>query len=103
VRAHVEGQEKYELGMLAAEIGIVIASVALLLRRKMLWYVAMGLGVISIGIMIVTYTRTAPVVHESEKKIEESARAYHELRAQDKTTQAEESLVKEVLSAYGKP
>jgi hypothetical protein len=103
VRAHIEGQDKYELGMLAAEIGIVMASVALLLRRKMIWYTAMGLGVISIGIMIATYARTAPVVHESEKKIEESARAYHDLRATDKTTQTEDALVKEILAAYGKP
>jgi hypothetical protein len=103
VRAHVEGQDKYELGMLASEIGIVMASVALLLRRKMIWYVAMALGVISIGIMFVTYARTAPVVHESEKKIEESAHAYRELRAADKTTQAEDVLVKEVLADYSKP
>jgi hypothetical protein len=103
VRAHVEGQEKYELGMLASEIGIVMASVALLLRRKMIWYTAMGLGVISIGIMIAAYMRTAPVVHESEKKIEEHARAYRELRASDKTTQAEDAVVNEVLAAYGKP
>jgi hypothetical protein len=103
VRAHVEGQDKYELGTLASEIGIVMASVALLLRRKMIWYVAMGLGVISIGIMFATYARTTPVVRESEKKIEESARAYHEVRTADKTTQTEDALVNEVLAAYGKP
>jgi hypothetical protein len=103
IRAHVEGQDKYELGLLASEIGIVMASVALLLRRKMIWYMALALGVISIGIIIATYARTAPTVHESEKKIEEYARAYHELRAADKTTQAEEALIKEVLAAYGKP
>ena len=103
VRAHVEGEENYELGMLASEIGIVMASVALLLRRRLLWYVAMALGVVSIGIMIATYVHTAPVVHESEKKIEEYARAYHDLRAADKTTSGEDVLVREVLAAYGKP
>ena len=103
VRAHVEGQENYELGMLAAEIGIVMASVALLLRRRIIWYVAMGLGVVSISIMFAAYVRTAPAVHEGEKKIEEYARAYHELRAQDKTTATEETLVKEVLAAHGRP
>jgi len=103
VRAHVEGQDNYELGMLAAEIGIVMASVALLLRRRLIWYIAIALGVISIGVMIATYARTAPVVHESEKKIEEYARAYRELRAADKTTQADDALVNEVLAAYGKP
>ena len=103
VRAHVEGQEFYEFGMLAAEIGIVIASVALLLRRRLMWYVAMALGLVSVGIMAATYLRTAPVVHAGEKKIEETARTYRELRASDKTTKSEEEMVKEVLAAYGKP
>jgi hypothetical protein len=102
VRAHVEGQEYYELGMLASEIGIVVASVALLLRRRLLWYAAIALGVVSVGIMAFTYVTTSPVVHESEKKIDESARAYRDLRAADKTTAAEEQLVQEVLATYGK-
>ena len=33
----------------------------------------------------------------------EYARAYHDLRAADKTTSGEDVLVREVLAAYGKP
>jgi hypothetical protein len=102
VRAHVEGQENYELGMLAAEIGIVIASVGLLLRRRIAWYIALALGLTSIAIMAVTWARTSPVVHESDKKIEEFALAYKSQRAADKSTQADDALVEEVLAAYGK-
>ena len=101
VRAHVEGQENYEWGMLASEIGIVIASVALLLRRRLAWYAALTLGILSVGILAITYIRIAPVVRGSEKKIEEYARAYRATRAADKTTVEDNALVEEVLAAYG--
>ena len=103
VQAHVDGQTNYESGMLAAEIGIVIASVALLLRRRLVWYLSISLGVLSLGIVALTYVRTAPVVQTGEKSIEEHARAYRELRAADKTTEAEDALVKDVLATYGNP
>jgi Domain of unknown function (DUF4337) len=102
VRAHVEGQENYELGLLASEIGIVIASVALLLRRRVAWYLAIALGIASVGMVAFTYAQTSPVVHDTEKKIEEYARAYHDLRAQDKTTQDDDALVNEMIATYGK-
>lgn len=103
VAAHVAAQENYELAMLAAEIGIVIASVSLLLRRRMAWYLSILLGVVSLGIVGVTLARTTPVVHEYEKKIEERAREYRTMRAAHKTTQIDQALVDDVLAAYGKP
>jgi hypothetical protein len=52
--------------------------------------------------MAVTWARTAPVVHKSDKEIEEFALAYKNQRAADKSTQADDALVEEVLAAYGK-
>ena len=44
VAAHSEAQEEYEHSQLAAELGIVIASIALLLKRRVAWLTAVGLG-----------------------------------------------------------
>jgi len=101
VAAHAAAQEYYEDAMLAAEIGIVIASVALLLRRRMAWYLSIALGVAAMAMIVFTYARTAPVVHENEKKIEEGAKEYRTARAAHKTTEIDQALVDEVLAAYG--
>lgn len=101
ITAHVQGGEYYEWGMLSSEIGIVIASVSLLLRKRAAWYLAIALGVISVAILGVTYAHTEPVVREIEEKTAEAAKVYRTTRAADKTTDADDLLAKEVLSAYG--
>jgi hypothetical protein len=101
IQAHVEGQEYYEWGMLCAEIGIVIASVSLLLRRRTVWYLAIALGVASVAVLTFTYLKTEPVVRAIEEKTAEAAKVYRTLRAADKTTAADDMLVNEVLASYG--
>jgi hypothetical protein len=101
IQAHVEGQENYEWGMLCAEIGIVIASVSLLLRRRGAWYLSIVLGLASLTVLAVTYAKTEPVVRAIEEKTAESAKAYHTTRAADKTTAQDDELTKEVLASYG--
>jgi hypothetical protein len=102
IAAHAGAQEYYEDAMLAAEIGVIIASVSLLLRRRIGWYVSIALGIVSMAIIVYAYARTAPVLHENEKKIEESANEYRAARAANKTTQIDQTLVDEVLAAYSK-
>jgi len=101
IKAHAVGQEDYELAQLAAEIGIVIASIALLLRRKLPWFIALALGIAAVGIVAVTYVSTGKSVHSAEAKIEEAGKAYRELRTAGKTNAIDEALVKEIIAAYG--
>jgi len=101
ILAHVEGQEYYEWGMLCAEIGIVIASVSLLLRRRIEWYLAIALGVASVAVLGFTYSKTEPVVRAIEERTAAAAKVYHDMRAADKTTTADDALTKEVLASYG--
>jgi hypothetical protein len=96
IEAHIEGQEHYELGQLFAEIGIVIASVALLLKRKLAWYAALGLGATAIVITVLTWMSVSGKVEKGEDKIKETGDAYRELRNADKTTDAENELVSSV-------
>ncbi len=101
IQAHVEGQEYYEWGMLCAEIGIVIASVSLLLRKRVFLYLAIALGVASVAVLIFTYVKTEPVVRAIEERTAAAEKVYGTMRAADKTTTADDALTNEVLASYG--
>ncbi|MGO9254753.1 MAG: DUF4337 family protein, partial [Bryobacteraceae bacterium] len=101
IQAHVEGQEYYEWGMLCAEIGIVIASVSLLLRKRVFLYIAIALGVASVAVLIFTYSKTEPVVRAIEERTAAAAKVYGTMRAADKTTTEDDALTNEVLASYG--
>jgi hypothetical protein len=103
VLAHVHAQESYEKAQLGSEVGIVLASVALLMRRKLLWIVAIILGVVSIGIVGTTYVQTASVVKAAEEKIEETSKVYEEARTKDKTTDSEAQLLSSIKAWAGVP
>lgn len=102
IHAHVEAQERYELAQLLAEIGIVIASVALLVKRRIAWFAALGLGIASISYIGTTYAHTGHAVHAAEAKIEETGKEYRELRNHGKTTDSDQALVEEVRKWAGK-
>jgi hypothetical protein len=103
IEAHVEAQEQYETAQLFAEIGIVIASVALLLKKRIAWFAALLLGVLAIGRVSLTYAHTSSVVSTTEKAIEEKAKVYKDLRKADKTTAQENALIEEIRHAAGAP
>jgi Domain of unknown function (DUF4337) len=101
IDARTESQEHYERAQLAAELGIVIASIALLLRRREPWWVALALGALSIALVALTYQHTAATTHDAEHKIEEAEKKFDELRAAGKTTDADQALVDEVKRTFG--
>jgi len=72
IEAHFYAAEWYERAQLAAEIGIVIASVALLLGSRSVWYVALVFAIGGAGIITRTYVHTSGMVAAAEKKIEEA-------------------------------
>jgi hypothetical protein len=101
IEARTESQEEYEHGQLAAELGIVIASIALLLKRRLPWLAALALGALAIAQLGRTYAHTSHRVHDAEAKIEAAEKAFDDTRAANKTTAADKALVDEVLRAYG--
>jgi hypothetical protein len=72
IEAHFYAAEWYERAQLAAEIGIVVASVALLLSSRTIWYVALVFAIGGAGIITRTYFHTSGMVAVAEKKIEEA-------------------------------
>ena len=101
VKAFAESQEHYERSQLAAEFGIVIASIALLLKRKAPWLASLGLGAIAIVLLAMTYLETRHETHEAEEKIEAAEHTYETMREADRTTDADRALVEEVRKTYG--
>jgi hypothetical protein len=101
IDAHTEGQEEYEQAQLAAEFGIVVASIALLIRKRALWLVAVLLGVGAIGLLAKTYVHEHKTIGEEDRKIEEAGKAYRELRLAGKSDDVDRLLVDEVKATFG--
>ena len=74
VKAHQRASELYERAQLAAEIGIVIASVALLLASRKVWMISVVCGVIGAGTIGYTAVTTHERLDAAEKAIEEAAK-----------------------------
>jgi hypothetical protein len=72
IKANSEAAEWYERAQLCAEIGIVVASVALLLGSRVIWYLALTFGVLSGGLIGRTYVHTRELLGAAETKIEEA-------------------------------
>ncbi len=70
VRAHFEGSEQFEKAQLLAEIGIVIASIGLLLANRKFWYVSIVAAISCVGLIGVTWVRTHSALHDAEVRIE---------------------------------
>ncbi|MEZ0227607.1 MAG: DUF4337 family protein [Planctomycetota bacterium] len=96
VEAHHEGAERYEIGQLCAEIGIVLASIAMLMKSRKVWFVSMLLGIAGIIVVIHTWQDTAALLHHAERRIETSQRRYVSLSSEAADEAADEELVKEI-------
>jgi hypothetical protein len=73
IEAHQDAAEWYERAQLCAEIGIVIASIALLLGDRKVWSVAVVIGLAGAAIIGTTYVRTGQQLALAEKKIADAA------------------------------
>lgn len=72
IHAHHTAAEWFERAQLFAEVGIVIASIALLLASRKVWAVSILCGVCGAGVIAFTMLQTGTALHEAETKIEEA-------------------------------
>lgn len=100
VAAHSGAQEELEHAQLAAELGIVLASIALLLKRRAPWILGMLLGAASVVLLVITIRHTAHKLEGTEAKVEEAGKAYRALREAGKSAESDQVLVDEVLKMY---
>ncbi len=86
IAANFDAAEWYERAQLCAEIGIVIASVALLLSSRMTWYVALVFGIGCAGTIGRTYIHTSNALRAAERKIEEAQKRTVFLEGEEDST-----------------
>jgi hypothetical protein len=98
IEAHVQAQKDYELAQLAAEVAIVLASVALLIRKRVAWLAALLLGVVSVALLVKTDRQTKQIIEHAEERIAETQSVYQEARTHNKTTDSEEKLMASILA-----
>ncbi len=80
IQAHFEGAEGYEHAQLIAEIGIVLASLGVLLGSRPAWLVSIVFAVVCVGQLGRTFMHTRTEVNEATEKVHRTDEAYHELR-----------------------
>jgi uncharacterized protein DUF4337 len=96
IEAYEHAGEHYEWAMLAAEIGIVIASIALLLSSRIAWIASIGLGVTCVALMVITNIQSRSALHAAHHEIEEARDAYHKVSNEEKAEAADEELFKTI-------
>ena len=81
IDAHFDAAEGYEHAQLAAEIGIVFASLAVLLANRAAWLLSIALGLGSVGMVGKTHFEAKAHLASVEENIEQHLGAYKELRS----------------------
>lgn len=115
IKIHETAAERYELASLFAEIGIVMASIALLLHSRKAWLGSIFIGLASVTILSLTGTDCHVRLQGAEKKIVEAHESYersisgsHEEADDERllrtvTGQEEEAEAEQGHGEHGKP
>jgi len=102
IEAHHLEAEWYERAQLCAEIGIVIASIALLLASRGVWAISVLIGLSGATIVGYTFAHTRGELTAAEHKIEEAAKRTAEISKDDEDTGGETKAPEEKKGAQEK-
>jgi len=95
IHAHHEASEWYERAQLLAEVGIVIASIALLMSSRGVWLVAVVCGLAGAGVIGTTYVKTHKELKEAEEKIEEAKKETEKIEEDDEDEEEKKEMEEE--------
>ena len=101
VQAHFEGAEGYEHAQLIAEIGIVLASLGVLLGSRLSWLLSIVLAVVCLVQLGRTNLRTGHEISEALEHVHHNEETYQELRKAHVSANEDEHTV-EALDPGGK-
>jgi hypothetical protein len=101
VQVHAHTAERFEIATLAAEIGIVIASVGLLLSRQFrfaltLWLIAVTLGAVSLSVAAATKVNNSLVLHAAEEKIHKCEHHYRSMNKDEEDVVEDKKLEEDI-------
>ena len=99
IKAHSMAAEHYEWAQLASEIGIVIASIALLFMSRAAWIGSVALGCATVIIVGVTFVSVSSQLHGAEEKITSANARFESLGGDKKDKLADEELLKSMESS----
>jgi hypothetical protein len=102
VKVHENTASRFEIGVLTAEIGIVIGSVALLLSRQKLfaggaWSIAIILGLVSMTVAIGTKVGNTQLLHGAEDKIHASEVRFENMNRDEEDIAEDKTLETDIL------
>jgi len=83
IEAHERAAERYDYAQLAAEVGIVVASIALLLSSRLVWLASVVLGLGCAGIFGWTTAQTRSAVKAADEKIHAAVENILEIESDD--------------------
>jgi hypothetical protein len=83
IEVHEKAAERFEWAQLAAEIGIVIASIALLLSNRFVWMVSVSLGLVCAGALGFTFIESRNGLAAAEQKIKAAVENVQKLQDDD--------------------
>jgi hypothetical protein len=96
VEAHFGAAEGYDNAQLFAEIGIVVASLAILLSKRPAWLLSILLAVICIGVLTSTFLKTRRTVSHSVGNIRQAENAYQQLRKAHLAANGDQRILEEL-------
>ena len=96
IEAHFDAAEGYHNAQLLAEIGIVVASLAVLLSNRPAWVLSILLAVISIGVLTSTFLKTRRTVSKAVGNIQQAENAYQQLRKAHLAAKVDERILGEL-------
>ncbi len=99
IRAHSLAAEHFEWAQLAAEIGIVIASIALLLANRRAWLVSLLLAAASVAFIAWTLTAKHRILAAAEAKIHDARVRYEATIDERSERAADERLLADIEAA----
>jgi len=92
---------RMEKAQLVSELAVILASLALMLFNfkwlsRCMWLISIGLGVISIVILLVSLVLSQGEVHRSEEQLNQAREAYFHLIKDFDNAQRDEELLKKI-------
>jgi hypothetical protein len=96
IDAHYDAAEGYEHAQLLAEVGIIIASLAILLGSRMAWMVSLVVGALCLAQTGYTYVSARGEINEHHEKVHAAEHAYEEHSEQDLDSKGREEMLNEL-------
>jgi hypothetical protein len=96
VHAHNHAAHRFEYALLAAEFGVVLCSIALLIGSRKAWLTAIVLGLFSLVAVIATTAAYVAEGHHADDKIAAAHSAFDSVRNASGKAAADEELLKDI-------